>query len=159
MLVQLAGAVAPELRPAGIDPEPIVDACDVAAAVGAMSGVPVGQMVGPERERLARMEEELHARVIGQDEAIAAISRAYRRARAGFRDVKRPIGSFLFLGPSGVGKTETARALAEFLFGTEEAMVRIDMSEYMEKYARASAAWGHRGRRPPGWRRPSARLP
>jgi ATP-dependent Clp protease ATP-binding subunit ClpA len=91
-------------------------------------------MVGPERERLARMEEELHARVIGQDEAIVAISRAYRRARAGFRDVKRPIGSFLFLGPSGVGKTETARALAEFLFGTEEAMVRIDMSEYGEKH-------------------------
>jgi len=102
--------------------------------VGAMSGVPVGQMVGPERERLARMEGELHERVIGQDEAIAAISRAYRRARAGFRDVKRPIGSFLFLGSSGVGKTETARALAEFLFGTEEAMVRIDMSEYMEKH-------------------------
>jgi ATP-dependent Clp protease ATP-binding subunit ClpC len=134
VLVQLASSATPELRPAGIGPEPIVDASDVAAAVGAMSGVPVGQMVGPERERLARMEEELHARVIGQNEAITAISRAYRRARAGFRDVKRPIGSFLFLGPSGVGKTETARALAEFLFGAEEAMVRIDMSEYMEKH-------------------------
>lgn len=134
VLVQMAGAVAPELRPAGVDPDPTVDGGDVAAAVGAMSGVPVGQMVGPERERLARMEEELHERVIGQDEAIAAISRAYRRARAGFRDLKRPIGSFLFLGPSGVGKTETARALAEFLFGTEDAMVRIDMSEYGEKH-------------------------
>ncbi len=134
VLVQLAGATAPELRTAGIAPDPTVDAGDIAAAVGAMSGVPVGQMVGPERERLARMEEELHERVIGQDEAIAAISRAYRRARAGFRDIKRPIGSFLFLGPSGVGKTETARALAEFLFGTEEAMVRIDMSEYGEKH-------------------------
>ncbi|HET8627923.1 MAG TPA: ATP-dependent Clp protease ATP-binding subunit [Thermomicrobiales bacterium] len=135
VLVQLAGAAAPELRPAGIAPEPLVDKGDVAAAVGAMSGVAVGQMVGPERERLARMEQALHARVIGQDEAIAAVSRAYRRARAGFRDVKRPIGSFLFLGPSGVGKTETARALAEFLFGSEDATVRIDMSEYMEKHA------------------------
>ncbi len=134
VLVQMAGAVAPELRPTGVDAEPTVDAGDVAAAVGAMSGVPVGQMVGPERERLARMEEELHGRVIGQDEALAAISRAYRRARAGFRDLKRPIGSFLFLGPSGVGKTETARALAEFLFGTEEALIRIDMSEYSEKH-------------------------
>lgn len=134
VLVQLAGATAPELRTAGVAPDPVVDAGDLAAAVGAMSGIAVGQLVGPERERLARMEEELHGRVIGQDEAIAAISRAYRRARAGFRDVKRPIGSFLFLGPSGVGKTETARALAEFLFGTEEAMVRIDMSEYGEKH-------------------------
>ena len=134
VLVQLAGASAPELRTAGVAADPHVEASDIAAAVGAMSGVPVGQMVGPERERLARMEEELHERVIGQDEAIAAISRAYRRARAGFRDVKRPIGSFLFLGPSGVGKTETARALAEFLFGTEEAIVRIDMSEYGEKH-------------------------
>jgi ATP-dependent Clp protease ATP-binding subunit ClpC len=134
VLVQLAGSSAPELRTAGVAADPHVEASDIAAAVGAMSGVPVGQMVGPERERLARMEEELHERVIGQDEAIAAISRAYRRARAGFRDVKRPIGSFLFLGPSGVGKTETARALAEFLFGTEEAIVRIDMSEYGEKH-------------------------
>ncbi len=134
VLVQLAGSVHHDLRPVGLDPDPVVDPSDIAAAVGAMSGVPVGQMVGPERERLARMEQELHTRVIGQDEAIGAISRAYRRARAGFRDVKRPIGSFLFLGPSGVGKTETARALAEFLFGTEEAMVRIDMSEYMEKH-------------------------
>ncbi len=137
VLTQLAGAAAPELRPVGVKANgagPTVDASVIAAAVGAMSGVPVGQMVGPERERLARMEEELHRRVIGQDEAIAAISRAYRRARAGFRDVKRPIGSFLFLGPSGVGKTETARALAEFLFGTEEALIRIDMSEYGEKH-------------------------
>ena len=134
VLVQLAGSAHADLRPAGVEPDPTVDRADVAAAVGAMSGVPVGQMVGPERERLARMEDELHARVIGQVEAIAAISRAYRRARAGFRDVKRPIGSFLFLGPSGVGKTETARALAEFLFGSEESMVRIDMSEYMEKH-------------------------
>jgi ATP-dependent Clp protease ATP-binding subunit ClpC len=134
VLVQLAGSAHADLRPVGVEADPVVDRADIAAAVGAMSGVPVGQMVGPERERLARMEEELHARVIGQNEAIAAISRAYRRARAGFRDVKRPIGSFLFLGPSGVGKTETARALAEFLFGTEEAMVRIDMSEYMEKH-------------------------
>lgn len=134
VLVQLAGSPTLSLRPAGVTADPTVDANDVAAAVGAMTGVPVGQLAGPERERLARMEEELHGRVIGQDEAIAAISRAYRRARAGFRDAKRPVGSFLFLGPSGVGKTETARALAEFLFGSEDAIVRIDMSEYGEKH-------------------------
>lgn len=134
VLVQLAGSPTVALRPAGVTADPSVDANDVAVALGAMTGVPVGQLAGPERERLARMEEELHGRVIGQEEAISAISRAYRRARAGFRDAKRPVGSFLFLGPSGVGKTETARALAEFLFGSEDAIVRIDMSEYGEKH-------------------------
>src|SRR5207302_7672433 len=88
-----------------------------------------------ETEKLVHMEEGLHKRVIGQEEAIKTISQAIRRARAGLKDAKKPIGSFLFLGPTGVGKTELARALAEFLFGNEEAMIRIDMSEYMEKFA------------------------
>ena len=88
-----------------------------------------------ELEKLVHMEERLHDRVVGQDEAIEAVSDAVRRARAGLKDPRRPIGSFLFLGPTGVGKTELARALAEFLFDDEQAMVRIDMSEYMEKFA------------------------
>ena len=94
-----------------------------------------------EVEKLVHMEERLHERVIGQDEAVAAVSNALRRSRAGLPDPDRPIGTFLFLGPTGVGKTELARALAEFMFDTQDAMVRIDMSEYMEKHAsRASSA-------------------
>jgi ATP-dependent Clp protease ATP-binding subunit ClpB len=112
-----------------------VTADDIAEIVSKWTGVPVTRMLEGESAKLIRMEERLHERVIGQDEAIAAVSDAVRRARAGLKDPRRPIGSFLFLGPTGVGKTELARALAEFLFDEEGAMVRIDMSEYMEKFA------------------------
>ena len=99
------------------------------------TGIPVFKLTEAETKKLIRMEEELHKRVIGQEVAITAVSKAIRRSRAGIKDPKRPAGSFIFLGPSGVGKTELARTLADFLFGDEEAMVRIDMSEYMEKHA------------------------
>jgi len=112
-----------------------VDAEDVAEIVSKWTGIPVSKMLASERERLARLEQELGRRVIGQDEALAAVANAVRRSRAGLQDPNRPIGSFIFLGPTGVGKTETARALAEFLFDDERAMVRLDMSEYMEKHA------------------------
>ncbi len=108
---------------------------DVAEIVARWTGIPVSRMLESERARLTRLEDELHQRVIGQDEAIEAVSHAVRRSRAGLQDPNRPIGSFVFLGPTGVGKTETARALAEFLFDDERAMVRLDMSEYMEKHA------------------------
>ena len=107
---------------------------DIAAIVSSWTGVPVNRLQEDESERLLQMEQILHQRVIGQDEAVRAISRAVRRARAGLKDPKRPIGSFIFLGPTGVGKTELAKSLAETLFGDEEAMVRFDMSEYMEKH-------------------------
>jgi ATP-dependent Clp protease ATP-binding subunit ClpB len=103
--------------------------------VSAWTGVPVTRLLEGEQAKLIRMEDELHERVVGQDEAVAAVSDAVRRARAGLKDPRRPIGSFIFLGPTGVGKTELARALAEFLFDDEHAMTRIDMSEYMEKYS------------------------
>ena len=112
-----------------------VDADDVADVVSRWTGVPVSRLLEGETEKLLRMEERLHDRLIGQDEAVTAVSDAIRRARAGLKDPKRPIGSFIFLGPTGVGKTELARALAEFMFDDENAMVRIDMSEYMEKFA------------------------
>ncbi|HEU4573115.1 MAG TPA: ATP-dependent chaperone ClpB, partial [Candidatus Limnocylindrales bacterium] len=112
-----------------------VGADDIAEIVAAWTGIPVTRLMEGEMAKLIQMEERLHARVVGQDEAIAAVSDAVRRARAGLKDPRRPIGSFLFLGPTGVGKTELARALAEFLFDDEQAMVRIDMSEYMEKFA------------------------
>ena len=99
------------------------------------TGIPVFKLTEAETKKLIRMEDELHKRVIGQDVAIDAVSKAIRRSRAGIKDPKRPAGSFIFLGPSGVGKTELARTLAEFLFGDEDAMIRIDMSEYMEKHA------------------------
>ena len=108
---------------------------DVAAIVSKWTGVPVARMLKSEMEKLLHMEADLRARVIGQDEALTAVANAVRRSRAGLGDEQRPIGSFLFLGPTGVGKTETARALAEFLFDDERAMTRIDMSEYMEKHA------------------------
>jgi len=108
---------------------------DIAHIVASWTGIPVRKLAEEESERLLKMEEILHQRVIGQDEAVKAVSRAVRRARAGLKDPKRPIGSFVFLGPTGVGKTELARALAEALFGDEDALVRIDMSEYMEKHA------------------------
>ncbi len=112
-----------------------VDADDIARIVSAWTGVPVTRLLEGEQHKLIRMEEELHKRVIGQDEAVAAVSDAVRRARAGLKDIKRPIGSFIFLGPTGVGKTELARALAAFLFDDEAALTRIDMSEYMEKFS------------------------
>jgi ATP-dependent Clp protease ATP-binding subunit ClpB len=112
-----------------------VDEEDVAAIVSKWTGIPVSKMLEGEMQKLVQMEDRLRERVVGQDEALSAVANAIRRSRAGLSDPKRPIGSFIFLGPTGVGKTETARALAEFLFDDESAMVRIDMSEYMEKHA------------------------
>ncbi|MBV8184108.1 MAG: AAA family ATPase, partial [Hyphomicrobiales bacterium] len=108
---------------------------NIAAVVSRWTGVPVDKMLEGEREKLLKMEEQLSKRVVGQKEAVAAVSTAVRRARAGLQDPKRPIGSFMFLGPTGVGKTELTKALAAFLFDDESAMVRIDMSEYMEKHS------------------------
>ena len=113
----------------------VVTESEIAAVVSEWSGIPVSRVAEEESQRLLRLEEELHQRVIGQDEAVVAVSKAVRRARAGLKYPKRPIGSFLFLGPTGVGKTELARSLASNLFGDENAMIRIDMSEYMEKHA------------------------
>lgn len=112
-----------------------VDAEDVAQIVSRWTGIPVTRMLESERQKLLKLEDELHKRVIGQDEAIAAVSDAVRRSRAGLQDVRRPIGSFIFLGTTGVGKTELARALAEFLFDDEDLMTRIDMSEYQERHS------------------------
>ncbi len=112
-----------------------VDEEDIAQVVAKWTGIPVTRLLEGEVEKLIHMEERLHRRVVGQDEAVRLVSEAVRRARAGLQDPKRPIGSFLFLGPTGVGKTELARALAEFMFDDEQAMVRIDMSEYQEKHA------------------------
>ncbi|MDB6110131.1 MAG: Chaperone protein ClpB, partial [Pedosphaera sp.] len=111
-----------------------VTAEDIAEVVAAWTGIPVSRMLEGEREKLIHMEERLHQRIINQEEAIKAVANAVRRSRSGLQDPNRPIGSFIFLGPTGVGKTELARALAEFLFDDENAMVRIDMSEYMEKH-------------------------
>ncbi|HMQ35861.1 MAG TPA: AAA family ATPase, partial [Chloroflexaceae bacterium] len=111
-----------------------VNSQDIAEIIARWTGVPVTRLLEGEVEKLIRMEERLHQRVVGQGEAVAAVANAVRRARAGLQDPNRPLGSFLFLGPTGVGKTELARALAEFLFDDEGAMVRIDMSEYMEKH-------------------------
>ncbi|HEY1511054.1 MAG TPA: ATP-dependent chaperone ClpB [Solirubrobacteraceae bacterium] len=113
----------------------VVDADDVAEVVAKWTGIPVTRLIEGEIEKLVHMEERLHRRVIGQDEAVEAVSAALRRSRAGLQDPDRPIGTFLFLGPTGVGKTELARALAEFMFDTQDAIVRIDMSEYMEKHS------------------------
>ena len=115
--------------------QPQIGEDEIADIVSMWTGIPVFKLTEAESQKLIRMEEELHKRVIGQDAAIVAVSKAIRRARAGIKDPKRPTGSFIFLGPSGVGKTELARTLAEFLFGDEEAMIQIDMSEYMEKHA------------------------
>ncbi|AFH47722.1 ATP-dependent Clp protease ATP-binding subunit [Ignavibacterium album JCM 16511] len=112
-----------------------VDAEDIAEIVSKWTGIPVSRMLESERSKLLRLEEELHKRVVGQEEAVVAVANAIRRARSGLQDVNRPIGSFIFLGTTGVGKTELARALAEFLFDDEHAMIRIDMSEYMEKFS------------------------
>jgi ATP-dependent Clp protease ATP-binding subunit ClpB len=112
-----------------------VDADDVAEVVARWTGIPVSRLLEGETEKLVHMEERLHERVVGQDEAVEAVATALRRSRAGLQDPDRPIGSFLFLGPTGVGKTELARALAEFMFDSQDAMIRIDMSEYMEKHS------------------------
>ncbi|MDO9354318.1 MAG: AAA family ATPase, partial [Solirubrobacteraceae bacterium] len=112
-----------------------VDADDVAEIVGRWTGIPVSRLLEGEVQKLVHMEDRLHERVIGQEEAVRAVSDALRRSRAGLQDPDRPIGNFLFLGPTGVGKTELARALAEFMFDTQDAMIRIDMSEYMEKHS------------------------
>ena len=112
-----------------------VDAEDIAEVVAKWTGIPVSRMLESERSKLLRLEDELHKRVVGQDEAVSAVANAIRRARTGLQDSERPIGSFIFLGTTGVGKTELARALAEFLFDDEHAMIRIDMSEYMEKFS------------------------
>ena len=115
--------------------QPEVGEEEIADIVSMWTGIPVFKLTEAESQKLIRMEEELHKRVIGQHQAIVAVSKAIRRARAGIKDPKRPTGSFIFLGPSGVGKTELARTLAEFLFGDEDAMIQVDMSEYMEKHS------------------------
>ncbi len=117
------------------DVKQTVDEDEVAAIIFSMTGIPVARLVEAETQKLFRMEEELHKRIIGQHEAIVAISKAVRRSRSGLRDVQRPIGSFIFLGPTGVGKTELARALSSYLFEKEDNLIRIDMSEYMESFA------------------------
>ena len=117
------------------DAERVVGEMDVAQLVSDWTGIPVGRLMEGEAERMVHMEADLHQRIIGQDEAVVAVSEAIRRSRSGLGDPHRPIGSFIFLGPTGVGKTELAKALAEFLFDDEANMVRIDMSEYMERHA------------------------
>ncbi len=112
----------------------VVSPEDIAEVVSMWTGIPLTQLHGSETKRLLRMEEELHQRIVGQDEAVSAIAKAVRRARAGLKDPRRPIGSFIFLGPTGVGKTELAKALAEFMFGSEDALVQLDMSEFMERH-------------------------
>jgi ATP-dependent Clp protease ATP-binding subunit ClpC len=126
-----------ELRAGWERPEsgPKVTAEDIAEVVAMWTGIPVMQIAQEESERLLQMEEELHKRIVGQDEAIEAISKSVRRSRAGLKDPKRPIGSFIFLGPTGVGKTELTKALAEFIFGSEDSLVQIDMSEMMERHS------------------------
>ena len=114
---------------------PLVEESDVYAVVSNLTGIPLQQMTKTESERLINLEKELHKRVVGQEEAISAVSRAIRRARSGIADTRRPLGSFMFLGPTGVGKTELAKALAESVFGSEENMIRVDMSEFMEKFS------------------------
>jgi ATP-dependent Clp protease ATP-binding subunit ClpB len=126
-----------EAAPDAVEPmvKEEVDEDDVAAVVARWTGIPVDRLLEGETEKLIHMEERLHERVVGQDEAVSAVANALRRARSGLQDPNRPIGSFVFLGPTGVGKTELARALAEFMFDDERAMVRLDMSEYMEKHS------------------------
>ena len=114
--------------------KPEVTEKDIAEVVAMWTGIPVVQMTSDESKRLLGMEEALHKRIIGQDEAIVTISKAVRRARAGLKDPRHPIGNFIFLGPTGVGKTELVRALAEFMFGKEDALIRLDMSEFMERH-------------------------
>ncbi len=133
-----------DIHPEGIDDidldfestteKPKVTEEDISEVVSMWTGIPVRRLATEEKERLLQMEKELHKRIVGQDEAIEAISKAVRRARAGLKDPKRPIGTFIFLGPTGVGKTELAKTLAEFMFGSEEALIKLDMSEFMERH-------------------------
>ncbi len=113
----------------------IVTEEDIAEVVSQWTKIPVKKLAESESARLNRLEKTLHKRVVGQDEAVTAVARSIKRGRVGLKDPKRPIGSFLFLGPTGVGKTELSKALAEALFGTEDSMIRVDMSEYMEKHS------------------------
>ena len=138
-------ATAPEFEPM-VKEE--VDEDDIAEVVARWTGIPVSRLLEGETEKLIHMEERLHQRVVGQDEAVEAVANALRRARTGLQDPNRPIGSFVFLGPTGVGKTELARALAEFMFDDERAMVRLDMSEYQERHTVARLVGA-----PPGLRR------
>lgn len=117
--------------------KPTVTAENVAEVIATMTGVPVTKLTEGESERLLKLEDTLHERVIGQHDAVVAISKAIRRARVGLKSPNRPIGSFIFCGPTGVGKTELAKALAEAVFGSEDNMIRVDMSEFMEKHSTA----------------------
>ena len=123
-----------EWRAEGVELFDVVDEEVIAEVLANWTGIPVYRLTEEETSKLLRMEDELHKRVVGQEEAIKALSRAIRRTRAGLKDPKRPSGSFIFLGPTGVGKTELAKALAEFLFDDEDALIQLDMSEYMEKH-------------------------
>ena len=147
-LLQRKAAKEQEWRAEGVDLFDVVDEEVIAEVLANWTGIPVYKLTEEETAKLLRMEEELHKRIIGQNDALRAVSQAIRRTRAGLKDPKRPSGSFIFLGPSGVGKTETAKALAEFLFGDESALVQLDMSEYMEKHT-VSRLVGS----PPGLRR------
>jgi ATP-dependent Clp protease ATP-binding subunit ClpC len=133
-LLQRKAAKEQEWRAEGVDLFDVVDEEVIAEVLANWTGIPVYKLTEEETSKLLRMEEELHKRIIGQNDALKAVSQAIRRTRAGLKDPKRPSGSFIFLGPSGVGKTETAKSLAEFLFGDESALVQLDMSEYMEKH-------------------------
>jgi ATP-dependent Clp protease ATP-binding subunit ClpC len=133
-LIEAKTAKEKEWKASGVDLYDVVDEESIAEVLSMWTGIPVYKLTEEETAKLLRMEDELHKRVIGQDQAIKAVSQAIRRTRAGLKDPKRPSGSFIFLGPTGVGKTELARTLAEFLFGDEQAMITLDMSEYMEKH-------------------------
>ena len=145
-LLQLKATKEQERGAAGVDLFDVVDEEVIAEVLANWTGIPVYRLTEEETSKLLRMEEELHKRIVGQDDALKAVSQAIRRTRAGLKDPKRPSGSFIFLGPSGVGKTETVKALAEFLFGDESALVQLDMSEYMEKHTVSRLAGS-----PPGY--------